>query len=62
MSEEAAYRLTKLWWENEDFIKQYVPDKLKLINRESNRNGIPVPFHPGALRYLREAGLIPENS
>ena len=62
MSEEAAYRMTKLWWENEDLIKQYVPDKLKLINRESNRNGIPVPFHPGALRYLREAGLIPENS
>ena len=51
--------ITKLWWENADFIEQYVPDTLGLINRKDNREGVPIAFHKGALRYMIEAGLVP---
>ncbi len=59
MPEDVVYRITKLWWENADFIEQYVPDTLGLINRKDNREGVPIAFHKGALRYMIEAGLIP---
>jgi len=61
LPEELAYQLTKLWWENLDFVKQYLPDNIELINIEDNRNGVPIPFHRGALRYLVEAGMINKN-
>ncbi|MDX9802106.1 MAG: TAXI family TRAP transporter solute-binding subunit, partial [Spirochaetia bacterium] len=61
MPEEVAYTLTRLWWENMTFVKQYVPGLLELINTKDNRDGVPIPFHKGSIRYLREAGLIPKG-
>ncbi len=59
LSENDAYRLTRLWWENMDFIRQYIPDTIELINMIDNRKNIPVPFHKGSLKYLSESGHIP---
>ena len=53
-----VYNFTKLWFENPSFIKQYVSDNLDLINKKNNREDVPIPFHNGSLKYLKEAGLI----
>ena len=59
MPEETAYMITRLWWENWEHVRQYVPGMLDLINVNDNRKGVPLPFHKGAVKYLKEASLIP---
>ena len=59
LPDDVVYEISKLWWENSGFVRQFASGAIELINTEDNRQGVPVPFHPGAVRYLREAGLIP---
>ena len=54
-SENDAYIFTKLWRENSVLVRQYITDNMDLIN--ANIKGVPVPFHKGSLKYLKEAGL-----
>lgn len=58
MPEEQAYELTKVWWENFDFLEEAIPNNVPYINREDPTAGIPIPIHPGAEKYFREKGLI----
>ena len=55
---ELASQLTSLWWENLGLVRQYVPDDLiRLADTRDNRTGVPVPFHHGALSWLKAAGM-----
>lgn len=58
MSEEMAYTFTKVWFENLDWLETVLPQNIPLINREDPSAGIPIPLHPGAIKYFKEAGIM----
>ncbi|MDR1360152.1 MAG: TAXI family TRAP transporter solute-binding subunit [Deltaproteobacteria bacterium] len=57
LSEEAAYQVVKAVFSNLDEFKKLHPVLEKLNAKEMVR-GNSAPFHPGALRYFKEAGLL----
>lgn len=54
--EEAVYRITKTIHENFSFL-QTIHGALSALSLHTALDGLPVPLHPGALRYYREVGL-----
>ena len=53
--------LTKSIYENLPFL-QAIHKATKAMAIEKALNGLPVPLHPGAVRYYREVGVkVPEN-
>ena len=58
MPEEQAYLFTKLWYENWDYLLEVLPNNVPFINKENPMAGVPIPIHPGALRYFKEAGIM----
>jgi TRAP-type uncharacterized transport system substrate-binding protein len=50
--------LTKLLFENLDRLGA-AHAAAKAIDPAKALDGMPVPLHPGAERYYREAGLLP---
>jgi TRAP transporter TAXI family solute receptor len=57
MPEAAGYAITKAVFENfEDFQKLH--PALSGLTKEQAVQGAPVPFHAGAVRYFKEAGLM----
>ncbi|MBL8490970.1 MAG: TAXI family TRAP transporter solute-binding subunit [Rhodocyclaceae bacterium] len=54
---ETAYRMTKSMFENLDAMVA-AHAAAKAISREGAAKQPPVPLHPGAEKYYREAGLI----
>ena len=57
LAEATAYVVTKAVFDNFDEFKRSHP-ALANINKESMLVGNAVPFHPGAIRYFRESGLM----
>ncbi|GAA0369140.1 TAXI family TRAP transporter solute-binding subunit [Bacillus horti] len=57
LSEDAVYVLTKTMFENIDRI-QNSHNAAKEIDLEGVAEGMIVPFHPGAEKYLKEVGAI----
>jgi hypothetical protein len=57
VDEEIAYTITKAIFENLDQLKKQHA-ALADLTRESMLQGLSAPLHPGAKRYLTEAGLI----
>jgi TRAP transporter TAXI family solute receptor len=57
VSEETAYQMTKLLFENLDRLKS-AHAAAGGISAEKALEGISIPLHPGAERYYREIGLI----
>ncbi|MET3791263.1 TAXI family TRAP transporter solute-binding subunit [Aquamicrobium terrae] len=57
VSDETAYQMTKLLFDN---LPQLVASHAaaKAIDPAKALDGIPVPLHPGAERYYREAGIL----
>ncbi|MDP2622130.1 MAG: TAXI family TRAP transporter solute-binding subunit [Hyphomicrobiales bacterium] len=60
MSDDDAYTLSKALYENIDKI-QAVHGSMKALNKELMASMTVVPYHPGAVRYLKEAGLLKTN-
>lgn len=61
VSEEIVYNMTKMLWENMATLQE-IHSATKAMAIEIALNGIPVPLHPGALRYYREQGVsIPDH-
>ena len=57
VSEETAYQMTKLMFENlPELVAAH--NAARAISLENALNGIPLPLHPGAERYYREVGLL----
>lgn len=57
LSEDAAYEITKTLFENLEAI-QGSHNAAQDISLETVDVGMPVPFHPGAERYLKEVGAL----
>lgn len=57
VSDETAYQMTKLLFENLDQMTA-AHAAAKAINIEKALVGMPIPLHPGAERYYKEKGLI----
>ncbi|MEO0498140.1 MAG: TAXI family TRAP transporter solute-binding subunit, partial [Pseudomonadota bacterium] len=55
MSDDAAYELTKTFWEAKDMMAQGAP-WWNGVN-EGLMSNVNVTFHPGAVRYYEEAGI-----
>lgn len=57
VSEETAYQMTKLMFDNLDRMRS-AHGAAGDITAETALDGLPIPLHPGAERYYREIGLI----
>ncbi|MEM7257625.1 MAG: TAXI family TRAP transporter solute-binding subunit [Pseudomonadota bacterium] len=61
VDENHVYLLTKTIYENLPFL-QAIHKATNAMDISKALGGLPVPLHPGALRYYKEVGLeIPEN-
>ena len=61
MAEELAYEITKVLLERSQELAS-ASGVAREITPVTAVRGSPVPFHPGALRYYREAGIaIPQS-
>ena len=61
VSEDDVYKITKTIYENLGFL-QSIHKATTAMALEKAIAGLPMPLHPGALRYYREAGLqIPDR-
>lgn len=59
--EETIYQITKTIYENLGFLQAIHP-ATKDMKLEAAIAGLPMPLHPGAVRYYKEAGLtIPDR-
>lgn len=57
VSEETAYQMTKLLFENLDkMVASHAA--AKAIDVQKALDGMPIPLHPGAERYYREVGVL----
>ncbi len=57
--EELIYGITKaLWNDSTRRLLDAGHQKGKAITPDTATNGIGIPFHPGAERFYREAGII----
>jgi TRAP transporter TAXI family solute receptor len=60
LPEETVYHVTKTIYENLNYL-QNIHQATRALKLESAITGLPVPLHPGAVKYYREQGLkIPE--
>lgn len=57
MPDDVAYQLTKLLYENTDAVAK-AHNKGAEIKTANAADGVTIPFHPGAEKYLREKGII----
>jgi len=57
LSDETAYMITKTWFENNDYIRQFMDFYTYEVAVE-NAAKLPIPMHPGAARYFREKNII----
>jgi len=61
LDEETVYQITKNIHENVDFLINIHP-ATAAISLDRAVNGLPVPLHPGAIRYYDEVGVeIPDE-
>jgi len=58
LSEEAAYILIKSVFDNFESFKKRSQSFSSLTRKGSSTAGRTVPYHPGALRYYKEVGLV----
>lgn len=57
VSDEVAYQMAKLLFENLDQMVA-AHAAARAIDPEQAAQGLPIPLHPGAERYFKEAGLL----
>ena len=55
--EELVYTLTKIVFENFDEFRRQHPAFVDL-KKDGMLKGLSAPFHPGALKYFKEVGLV----
>ena len=61
LDEEAIYEITKAIYENLPFLNN-IHSATKAMDINKALDGLPIPLHPGAVRYYKEAGItIPDE-
>ena len=61
LDEEAVYLITKTIYENLPFLNA-IHKATSVMSIDKALAGLPMPLHPGAVKYYREAGIeIPEH-
>ena len=55
---DMIYKVVKVWFENLDWLKKVLPANIPYMNIKDPRAGVPLPLHPGAEKYFKEAGMI----
>ena len=55
--DDIAYQMTKLLFENLDQLGN-AHSAAKDIKLENATKALPIPLHPGAERYYKEAGVL----
>lgn len=61
VDEETVYQITKTIYNNLPFLRA-IHKATGAMSLQKALSGLPIPLHPGALKYYRERGLeIPEN-
>lgn len=61
LDEDAVYQITKAIYENLAFLNA-IHGATKAMSLEKATAGLPMPLHPGAAKYYREAGItIPDH-
>jgi TRAP transporter TAXI family solute receptor len=59
--EDVVYQVTKTIYENLPFLRN-IHKATAVMSLENAIKGLPMPLHPGAIRYYREQGInIPEH-
>ena len=58
LPEEVVYEITKGIFENIEDIKASHNTAKKHLSLENSQIGVNIPFHPGAVKYYKEAGII----
>jgi TRAP transporter TAXI family solute receptor len=56
LDEDAVYQITKTIYENLPFLNA-IHKATKVMSLEKALDGLPMPLHPGAAKYFKEAGL-----
>jgi len=59
MPDDLAYAMVKALFENFDDFRRLHPELSTLTKKDMVPSAAVMPIHPGALRYYREAGLLP---
>ncbi|MFH1032990.1 MAG: TAXI family TRAP transporter solute-binding subunit [Pseudomonadota bacterium] len=57
MSEELAYDILKAIFEHKEELDK-IHNQFKLITLDSATQGMPIPLHPGALKFYKEKGIV----
>lgn len=57
VNDEVVYQVTKSVFENLDFLRT-IHDAMYETSLDRALVGVPMPLHPGALRYFQEVGLL----
>ena len=57
MPDSLAYEIVKLVMENNDRMRQIHASAADTVLENVDKNGF-LPFHPGAVRYYEEKGLV----
>lgn len=57
LKEDLVYDLTKLIFENLDFLKQQ-HSAFKFLSLATATKGLSAPLHPGAVKYYKEKGIL----
>jgi hypothetical protein len=57
VSDELAYQMTKSLYDNIETMYA-AHNAAKVMKRENAVRGMPVPVHPGAIRYYKEVGVM----
>jgi len=60
MHEQIAYEIAKTVFERRDALVAVHKEAEEIALSNQTRRLSPIPFHPGAVRYLRERGMSPE--
>lgn len=61
LDEETAYRIVSRVFENLEEIRRMHPAMSRLDPARMAQDGLYAPLHPGAERYFRERGLLPDS-
>jgi len=57
MSDQLAYDILKALFDHKEELNQ-IHAQFKGITLENAVKGMPIPFHPGALKFYKEKGLV----